>query len=143
MGKGVIKVIRKEYPFAQIPNYILEDTRISFRAKGLLCYLISKPNGWSVIIEDLYSKTVEGYTAIRSAIDELLLTGYMELRNDFDPKIGFFTGRYYLIREEPLFRKGYRQENNKNKNFRSEEILIENIETRKSLKIKYNNDNHI
>jgi len=140
MSKGVIKVFNRECPYVQLPNAIFEDNRISFKAKGVLAYLISKPNGWMIQVEDLYNKSVEGYSSIRGAIDELLLTGYMEMRNDFDPERGVFTGRYYRISPEPFFTTGYRLEENKNKGYKLEERLLDELPTRKVFKIKYDND---
>ena len=32
--------------FTVVPNQILNDGRISFRAKGLLVYILSKPDHW-------------------------------------------------------------------------------------------------
>ena len=44
-GKGVIKVFKKEDPYVRIYNSVFTDNRISFKAKGILGYLLSKPNG--------------------------------------------------------------------------------------------------
>lgn len=123
---GVIKTIKKENPYVQIPNSIFTDDRLSFKAKGLLGYLLSKPNDWQTKTEDLYKQSTEGYFSIRSGVGELLLTGYMELKSVFGEEPGSFSGRYYVVMEEPLFKKGFRKLENKNKLYKEDEEIVPN-----------------
>lgn len=66
--------------FTVINNIALTDTRISFRAKGVLAYLLSKPDEWRVSERQLASEGHEGVTAIRAALKELENAGYVERR---------------------------------------------------------------
>lgn len=126
--------VRKTRQYVSISNSVLCDARLSWKAKGILCYLLSKPDNWIARIEDLYNQSTDGYNAVRSGINDLLLTGYMELRNEKDVG-GQFTGRYYIVYEEPLFKKGYRLKENKSKLYRDDEPLEESIKP-KSFKTK-------
>lgn len=135
---GIIRTVKKEDPYVRIFNSVFSDDRISYKAKGILAYLLSKPNNWETKISDLYLNSIEGYDSIRSGISELILSGYMELKNILDNETGKFTGRYYVVREIPLFASGYRLLENKNKSFSESEIITKDnpFGNRKVLKVK-------
>ena len=120
-----IIVRKRENPFVQIDNSIFIDNRISFKAKGILGYLLSKPDNWTVRVKDLYNHTTEGYMSIRSGMEELILAGYMELRTKYSLSGEEFTGRRLEVYEQPLFPKGWRMKENKNKNFTADEPLVD------------------
>jgi len=66
--------------FAVVSSEVLEDARISFKAKGLLTYLLSRPEDWEVQEKHLATVSTEGVSAVRSAIAELREHGYAEKR---------------------------------------------------------------
>lgn len=63
--------------FTQIPNEWLRDTRLSFKARGLLALVMSHSQGWSLSVNYLAENNQEGKDAIRSAIQELEQYGYL------------------------------------------------------------------
>ena len=63
--------------FTQIPNEWLRDTRLSFKARGVLAMIMSHREGWSLSINSIASQNQEGKDAIRSAIQELEQAGYL------------------------------------------------------------------
>lgn len=63
--------------FTQIPNDWLRDTRLSFKARGLLALIMTHREGWSLSINSIASQNQEGKDAIRSAIQELEKAGYL------------------------------------------------------------------
>jgi hypothetical protein len=74
-------IVRPEQPsdhFAIIANGALEDERLSFRARGLLAYLISRPPGWKTDSTKLAALTIEGRDAVRTALRELEARGYLQ-----------------------------------------------------------------
>lgn len=112
-------------PYTQVSNSIINDNRISFKAKGILIYVLSKPADWIIRIDDLVSKSgKERIMSIRNGIEELVLSGYAELCNDHDPVTKKLTGRYYLFYHKPLFSKGFRKKENRNKRFSKSEELV-------------------
>ena len=125
-------------PYSIIHNQLLNDSRISFKARGIMSYLVSKPKGWSTKIKDLYNKGKEGYAAIRSGIEELVLAGYLELINKKNEN-GMFTGRYYRIHHIPLISEGYRSKENKNKKFSELEIILKETPLKKTVGFKIKN----
>lgn len=63
--------------FTQIPNDWLRDTRLSFKARGLLALIMSHRAGWELSINYLADQNREGKDAIRTAIKELEQFGYL------------------------------------------------------------------
>ena len=47
----IVKIKKRTHPFAMIDARALNDPRISWKAKGLHAYLMSKPKDWRVISE--------------------------------------------------------------------------------------------
>ncbi|MEN8220831.1 MAG: helix-turn-helix domain-containing protein [Pseudomonadota bacterium] len=55
----------------------LEDITLSWRARGLLSYLLSRPDNWDIIINNLIKQSPDGRTTIRSSLKELEASGYL------------------------------------------------------------------
>lgn len=64
--------------FTQIPNEWLRDSRLTFKARGLLAMLLSHSEGWSLSTSAIAEQNQEGKDAIRSAIAELQQFGYLD-----------------------------------------------------------------
>ena len=74
--------------FTVVPNQILNDGRISFRAKGLLVFILSKPDHWRTTTSHLASIGPDGRQAIQSMMRELEQAGYVVRRRYQDPATG-------------------------------------------------------
>lgn len=86
--KTIIRV-RKNHnadPFARIDKVPLNDSFLSYKAKGILSYVLSKPDGWQVNITDLANHAADGPKAIRSGIKELIKYKYCQRCKVVDPK---------------------------------------------------------
>lgn len=68
--------------FTTIPNAILEDSRIGFRAKGLLCYLLSRPDSWRPRKEQLATVGPDGRSSIDATYGELRDAGYLRVARE-------------------------------------------------------------
>lgn len=66
--------------YTQLPNAWLRDTRLSYKARGLLGELMTHRPGWQVSRERLAQLGPDGDSSIRSAIAELEAAGYLERR---------------------------------------------------------------
>jgi len=95
MGK---LIITKNY--GVIPNHLLNNPNLSFRAKGLFAFLQSKPNGWQFSAERIASQTKEGITAVKNALKELEKTKFL-IRKPTKDNNGKWAGYDYFLTENP------------------------------------------
>lgn len=91
---------RRVHRFVQIPSATIRDKELSFRARGVLAYLLDMPDGWDVKSEVVAREGKEGREAIRTAFHELGARGYyrLERRQMLDGTFGMGTA----ISEEPV-----------------------------------------
>lgn len=73
---------------------------LSFKARGLLIYLLSKPQDWRVSSKQLAKASPQGITAIRSAMKELVACGYARLQT-IQGEDGRLSGRLWTISDLP------------------------------------------
>jgi len=85
--------------FTQIPNQIIRDNRLSWKAKGIYMHLVSKPPVWNFYVEEIIKSSKDGKTAVQSGIKELESYGYLK-RNKAKNDDGKFKGWDYLLRIE-------------------------------------------
>ena len=86
--------------FTTLSNAMLGDIRLSWKARGLLAYLLSKPPNWKVIISHLVTQGSDGKAAIVAGLDELEGFGY--LKRTRRPKVkGQFDGWFIYVYEIP------------------------------------------
>ncbi len=82
---SIIRSPRVESNFSVISNSVIRDTRLSYRARGILLDILSRPDNWRVSADSLARTGCEGRHAILSALKELREVGYMrteKLRKD-------------------------------------------------------------
>lgn len=72
-----MKIANIDVPYAQIPNKVLFDSRLSWKAKGIWAYIQAKPNDWDFSSERMAGDSNDGIKATRSGIDELITSGYL------------------------------------------------------------------
>lgn len=82
-GQAILRH-RVERDFTVLPNAVIRDKRLGFKAFGLLVYLLHLPPDFRVSVSWLSHQRSTGRYAIRAAIDELEALGYMgvELMRD-------------------------------------------------------------
>lgn len=67
--------------YVVIPNEVARHAQLSFRARGLLAYLLSMPEDWRTNSNQLAQQSPkEGRDAIRSALVELEHAGFLKRR---------------------------------------------------------------
>ena len=86
-----------------MPTTFLKDKRISLKAKGLLATMYSLPNEWDYSINGLCKITNTGLRAIRAAITELEIIGYIERKQVHNEK-GQFDYEY-IVKFTPKINK--------------------------------------
>lgn len=63
--------------WTSVPNAALEDATLSWKARGLLAFLLSKPDDWNTTIRGLVRAGKDGYDAVESGLAELEAAGYL------------------------------------------------------------------
>lgn len=97
---GKIKKSKKEKNFTVVPNAYLRRVDLSWKAKGLMTYLLSLDDDWDVHKSDLANRSKDGYESMISAWKELENEGYITTNKI---KIGsLFKGYEYFIHESPV-----------------------------------------
>lgn len=89
------KIRKKELNFTQVSNSFLRDNNISFKAKGLFCYMFSMNENWNFTLQSIATQQKDGLDSIKSAMDELKQYGYISYEKHSNG-----TGTYFL-NDEP------------------------------------------
>lgn len=70
-------VHRRAGGYTAMPNSAVTDERLSFRARGLLAYMLSRPPGWRFSAERIQAESpTEGRQAVAAGLRELSAAGY-------------------------------------------------------------------
>ena len=96
----IIRVKRVAGNFATMNKGFLEDARLSFKAKGILSYLLSKPDDWKVIVRDIVEHGKDGKSAVYAGLKELREAGYYEkkpIRNEEGSRIVRWESTVYEV----------------------------------------------
>lgn len=97
------RAARPTQDFTIIRNDVLRDSRLSYRARGLLASILSRPDNWTIRSEQLAREGGEGRDAIRTALNELKDHGYLESVQYQDPVTGRFSTEQ-VVYDRPLVR---------------------------------------
>ena len=74
---SIVRAPRPTGQFTTFRNDVLRDERISFRALGILVEVLSRPDNWRTDSAALAHGRKEGREAVRTALHELRLAGYL------------------------------------------------------------------
>lgn len=91
--------IVKNENFTTVSNVPLQNKDLSWKAKGLLMYLMTLPASWKVQLSDLENRSTDGRDSTNGAIKELMDHGYIS-RVPVTEK-GKFKGYDYTVSDEP------------------------------------------
>ena len=101
--------IEKNKNYTVMSNYHLRDRNLSYKAKGLLSFMLSLPEDWDYSLAGLCAISKESRDGIRAILKELQEHHYVEIEKVRGDK-GYFEYNY-LIYEVPYF---IRKESSKN-----------------------------
>ena len=86
--------------YTVMSNHHLLNPALSLKAKGLMSYMLSRPDDWDFTIDGLARLNKEGTDAIGRILRELEAQGYI-MRNRVRNKSGQFVDLEYSILERP------------------------------------------
>lgn len=93
--------IEKNKNYTIMSNYHLRDRNLTYKAKGLLSFMLSLPEDWDYSLNGLVAVSKESKDGIRSILKELQEHHYLEIKKVRGNK-GYFEYNY-LIYEIPHF----------------------------------------
>jgi hypothetical protein len=97
-------IIRERRPnrYVVIPNEAVQNHALSFKARGVLAYLLSQPDHWTISGTALAKMAAQdGREAIRTALLELEQAGYLVRRRVQDPTTGRW-GWHQVLHDQPV-----------------------------------------
>ena len=100
----IIRAPRPKANYTVISNELIRDTRLGWRARGLLVYLLSMPDNWRTTTAHLAAQGPDGIHAVRSAMSELEQYGFIRRVKQQDA-----TGRWRtstLVYDQPVDNPG-------------------------------------
>ena len=97
--------VSKDSNFTIIHNSVFMNYELSYKAKGLLCQMLSLPDGWSFSIEGLARLASDGRDSVANTLKELERAGYF--RREKNRTDGKFQGIEYIIAEKPFTENPY------------------------------------
>ncbi len=96
----IIRVAHRCKPYAVIDRRLLEDQRLGWAARGLLGYLLAKPDDWQLRVSDLCRRGDLGRDGIRRVLQQLQDHGYVRREQVRDAR-GRVVGLDYTVLEVP------------------------------------------
>jgi hypothetical protein len=102
MKDTVILRRRVESNFTTFPNELIRDDRLSWKAVGLLVYLLAHPPNFRLNLVYLAKQRPSGRDATRSALRELEAAGYVSIERSHDD-MGRFSTTTWMVSQTPDF----------------------------------------
>jgi hypothetical protein len=88
-----------DHPFTRADKGFINDSSISFKAKGIMLYLLDKPDYWVLRHSDLKNNATDSDTSIRNGIRELEQAGYIRIQKHIDGRGRVNPEKYWIFEE--------------------------------------------
>ena len=80
---------KREHNYTVINNKVFQRNQLSWQAMGMLSYLLSKPDDWSVVVNELINVTKDtekptGNNGVYNILKELKEKGFVQVRKNGD-----------------------------------------------------------
>ena len=85
------KTINKKENFTSIHNKLINNSRISLKAKGIMLYMLSKPENWKYNPKEIAKNSKDGLDSVYSGIKELIEAGYISRVRHSDGTVDYFV----------------------------------------------------
>lgn len=97
---ATFRTVKQDGDFVLVHKQFIYDPKLSARAKGILLYLLSRPNDWQIYTSEIQKHMTDGIKSVNSAVKELINAGYIKRALKRSEK-GTFKGYEYLVYEIP------------------------------------------
>ena len=92
--------INKNDNFTILNNTIFKDRCLSFKAKGILCLMMSLPEDWNYTLKGLAALSKDNIDSVRQGVNELKKAGYI-VQHQVKDENGRWAESVYDVYEEP------------------------------------------
>ena len=97
---AVIRVYKESGNFVTVHKNFIHDDNLSWKAKGILLYLLSRPDDWRIYETELNKHSSDGRDSLRTGIKELEQAGYIHRTRRRNEK-GQLREYEYQVFEQP------------------------------------------
>ncbi|HGU7213392.1 TPA: replication protein [Legionella pneumophila] len=97
----ILRINKREKNFLILDKTCLNESNLSWGAKGLHSYLMSLPQDWKIRVDDLKNRATNGRDSLRGFISELEQAGYISREKIRNEQTGKFGGMEYVVYELP------------------------------------------
>lgn len=93
--------------YTNMSNYHLRDKRLTWKAKGIMSFMLSLPESWDYSIRGLATCTQDGRVATTSALNELKKYGYLVTKIQRTDDSRAISDLEYILYESPEMNPDY------------------------------------
>lgn len=97
---AVFRVYKESGNFVTVHKSFIHDDNLSWKAKGILLYLLSRPDDWRIYETELNKHSSDGRDSLRTGIKELEQAGYIHRTRRRNEK-GQLREYEYQVFEQP------------------------------------------
>lgn len=97
---AVFRVYKESGNFVTVHKSFIHDENLSWKAKGILLYLLSRPDDWQIYETELVRHSTDGLSGLKTGIKELEKVGYIQRTRKRDDK-GRLKEYEYVVYEKP------------------------------------------
>ncbi|WP_437272749.1 conserved phage C-terminal domain-containing protein [Staphylococcus succinus] len=98
---ATFRAIKESGNFVTVHKNFIHDSNLTFKSKGILLYLLSRPDDWQIYESEILKHTNDGKDSLKSGIRELEDVGYVVRTRKRNDK-GHLNGYEYLVYEHPI-----------------------------------------
>ncbi|CCI87000.1 conserved phage C-terminal domain-containing protein [Lactobacillus gigeriorum] len=97
----MVRLIKKyNNYYTNISNNLVQDSSLSWKARGIFIYLWSQANEWQFYVSEIAKHSTDGERALRSGLKELEEKGYLK-RVHRQSNDGSFDGMDWILSDDP------------------------------------------
>lgn len=97
---ATFRVFKESGSFVTVHKNFIHDDKLTWKSKGILLYLLSRPDDWQVYENELEKHSADGRDSLKSGIKELEDKGYIARSRKRDEK-GRLKEYDYAVFEQP------------------------------------------
>lgn len=94
--------VSKNSNYVVMNRTALNDKRLSWKAKGIMAYMLSMPDDWVFYMDELMTHSTDGRDSFRSGFKELKDAGYVERRPIKDEQTKKIIEWETIVHEMPI-----------------------------------------